>query len=141
MRTITLKTKDLGLKGPIEVPVSYRIQELAAEMQVQLLKIDLNNVNDKAKSDDDPYDVAKLVEETQKTLEYNQKTLDYVKTIGHFDKKTMENIKDNADINSLSDWVNYSIMRIQGFSDKEVEEVFNPKSEKPVLDPKGAPAN
>lgn len=141
MRTITLKTKDLGLKGPIEVPVSYRIQELAAEMQVKLLKIDLNNANDKAKSDDDPYDVAKLVEETQKTLEYNQKTLDYVKTIGHFDKKTMENIKDNADINSLSDWVNYSIMRIQGFSDKEVEEVFNPKSEKPVLDPKGAPAN
>lgn len=141
MRTITLKTKDLGLKGPVEVPVSYRIQELAAEMQVQLLKIDLNNVNDKAKSDDDPYDVAKLVEETQKTLEYNQKTLDYVKTIGHFDKKTMENIKDNADINSLSDWVNYSIMRIQGFSDKEVEEVFHPKSEKPVLDPKGAPAN
>lgn len=141
MRTITLKTKDLGLKEPIQVPVSYRIQELAAEMQVQLLKIDLNNVNDKAKSDDDPYDVAKIVEETQKTLEYNQKTLDYVKTIGHFDKKTMENIKDNADINSLSDWVNYSIMRIQGFSDKEVEEVFNPKSEKPVLDPKGAPAN
>lgn len=140
MRTITLKTKDLGLKGPIEVPVSYRIQELAAEMQVQLLKIDLNNVNDKANSND-TYDVAKIVEETQKTLEYNQKTLDYVKTIGHFDKKTMENIKDNADINSLSDWVNYSIMRIQGFSDKEVEEVFNPKSEKPVLDPKGAPAN
>ena len=140
MRTITLKTKDLGLKGPIEVPVSYRIQELDAEMQVKLLKIDLNNVNDKANSND-TYDVAKIVEETQKTLEYNQKTLDYVKTIGHFDKKTMENIKDNADINSLSDWVNYSIMRIQGFSDKEVEEVFNPKSEKPVLDPKGAPAN
>lgn len=140
MRTITLKTKDLGLKEPIQVPVSYRIQELAAEMQVKLLKIDLNNVNDKANSND-TYDVAKIVEDTQKTLEYNQKTLDYVKTIGHFDKKTMENIKDNADINSLSDWVNYSIMRIQGFSDKEVEEVFHSKSEKPVLDPKGAPAN
>lgn len=137
MRTITLKTKDLGLKKPIEVLVSYRIQELAAEMQVKLLKIDLNNVSDK----NDPYDVSKIAEETQKALEYNQKTLDYVKTIGHFDKKTMETIKDNADINSLSDWVNYSIMRIQGLSDKEVEEVFSTKSENQVLDPKDEQAN
>ena len=135
--TVSLKTDRLGLKEPVNVKLNYRCQELASQMQVDLLELSLKDTNQKIQSNKNgKFNIADIVKETKETLSFNKKAMDFVKTICNFDNKTMELIKDNADIASIGDWVNYAIMRIQGYSEEEFEKSLASDGNPDDLSPK-----
>lgn len=135
--TVSLKTDRLGLKEPVNIKLNYRCQELASQMQVDLLELSLKDTNQKIKTNkNEEINIADIVKETKETLSFNKRAMDFVKTICNFDNKTMELIKDNADIASIGDWVNYAIMRIQGYSEEEFEESLASDSNSNDLSPK-----
>lgn len=135
--TVSLKTDRLGLKEPVNIKLNYRCQELASQMQVDLLELSLKDTNQKIKTNkNEEINIADIVKETKETLSFNKRAMDFVKTICNFDNKTMELIKDNADIASIGDWVNYAIMRIQGYSEEEFEKSLASDSNSNDLSPK-----
>lgn len=135
--TVSLKTDRLGLKEPVNIKLNYRCQELASQMQVDLLELSLKDTNQKIKTNkNEEINIADIVKETKETLSFNKRAMDFVKTICNFDNKTMELIKDNADIASIGDWVNYAIMRIQGYSEEEFEESLASDGNSDDLSPK-----
>lgn len=136
MHEITLKTDLLGLKKSVKVRLTYRNQELAQKTKVKLLKLSLKNTNDELADLEGDELTQKIINQDSESLEVSEELFDFVKAIGGFDKKNIEKIKDSANRDDIGSWVNYAVMRIQGFTEKEYQEIQNNGVSEEEMDPK-----
>ena len=128
METIKLKTDALGLKDVTEVPTTYRNQEMANQMYIDMLKLSISQTKDLSSLTGTKATNA-YIEEAEKVKKVDQKQLDFTKNLLKLTNKEIEKIKDVASSQEISRWNNYAVMRFRGLTDEDIEEIYNEQQE------------
>lgn len=128
METIKLKTAALGLKDVTEVPTTYRNQEMANQMYIDMLKLSISQTKDLSSLTGTKATKA-YIEEAEKVKKVDQKQLDFTKNLLKLTNKEIEKIKDVASNQEISRWNNYAVMRFRGLTDEDIEEMYNEQQE------------
>ena len=128
METIKLKTDALGLKNVTEVPTTYRNQEMANQMYIDMLKLSISQTKDLSSLTGTKATNA-YIEEAEKVKKVDQKQLDFTKNLLKLTNKEIEKIKDVASSQEISRWNNYAVMRFRGLTDEDIEEIYNEQQE------------
>lgn len=139
MQKIKLKTAVLGLKEFTEVPTTYRNQEMANQMYIDMLKLSISQTKDLSGLTGTKATKA-YIEEAEKIKKLDQKQLDFIQKLLKLTNKEIEKVKDIASNKEISEWNNYAVMRFRGLTDKDIEEIYTEQNEV-TEDPKDVPAD
>lgn len=139
MQKIKLKTAVLGLKEFTEVPTTYRNQEMANQMYIDMLKLSISQTKDLSGLTGTKATKA-YIEEAEKIKKLDQQQLDFIQKLLKLTNKDIEKVKDIASNKEISEWNNYAVMRFRGLTDKDIEEIYTEQNEV-TEDPKDVPAD
>lgn len=128
METIKLKTAALGLKDVTEVPTTYRNQEMANQMYIDMLKLSISQTKDLSSLTGTKATKA-YIEEAEKVKKVDQQQLEFTKNLLKLTNKEIEKIKDAVSNQEISRWNNYAVMRFRGLTDEDIEEIYNEQQE------------
>lgn len=128
MQKIKLKTAVLGLKEFSEVPTTYRNQEMANQMYIDMLKLSISQTKDLSGLTGKKATKA-YIEEAEKIKKLDQQQLDFVQKLLKLTNKEIEKVKDIASNKEISEWNNYAVMRFRGLTDKDIEEIYTEQNE------------